>query len=190
MSEFSNKKGVVLDHNFPVMPIILMAFALILNFIPLAVYRGYQGFTSYLYFASMILIFTGIVLHRVKMQILTGIGTLLFALLEIIGFISNAYIYIGHSIYTFKTVFTMLLSLVAIAAFTVSGLHYVLRRPRPGKAPKLLLMIPLCCLWIIYMIMILVIYIGVTNPVYLLLLNLSYILTAFALMIYTPFREA
>lgn len=191
MSEY-NKKGVVLDHNFPVVPIILMVFSLICAFIPLAASVGYQGFMPYLYFVCMLLVFATLVLHRVKMQILAGIGTLVIAaynLYEAFNMIWYTVNY-GSSGYI---IFYMLIYLLGAAAFTVTGLHCVLRRPRPGKSAKLLLMIPLTCLWIIQLIINLVSGYASSSgftPAYLMLNCVGDILLAFALMIYTPFREA
>ena len=191
MSEY-NKRGVVLDHNFPVMPIILMVFALICRFIPLSANIGYQGFFSYLYFISMVLMFFGIVLHRANMQILSGIGTLVIAAYNFYLVIDRVS-YISLYGFEFDSLFNIFVYALALAAFTVTGLHYVLRRPKPGKSAKLILMIPLTCFWIIQVIVQIISLAAASSsfsPVLLLLNCLANILMAFALMVYTPFREA
>lgn len=189
MSQYNRKPGVALDHNFPVMPIILMVFALICSFIPLVANFRYQGFTSYLYIIAMLLMFVGMVLHRVKMQVLTGIGTLLLAAYNIYSAINSIY-YIASGYANGWIVIDSFVSLLAIGAFTVTGLHYVLRKPKPGKSAKLILMIPLACIALIYTIVRAIGSISYYNPVFMLLLGLSDVLMYFALMIYTPFREA
>lgn len=188
MSEY-NKKGVVLDHNFPVMPIILMVFALICRFIPLATTIKYEPFSSFFFSACMLLIFAGIVLHRVRMQVLTGIGTLAIAATQLYAAVIEI-TYIARYDFESGSIYNIIIELLCVAAFTVAGLHYVLRRPRPGKAPKLILMIPLSCLLFIDLLVRVIKCIGYYNPIFIICSGLASIFMAFALMIYTPFRRA
>ena len=180
----SKKSGVFMAPKFPVMPVILMIFALIFRAVPLVVNIRYNSFVIYLYFIAMLLMFAGMVLHKLKMQILTGIGTLILAAYNTYTIINDVY-YLASGWANVWTVCELFTSLLATAAFTVTGLHYVLRRPKPGKSAKLILMIPLTCLMLIYMIHTL----GYYNPVFVLMNWLSSLVMYFALMIYTPFRE-
>jgi len=191
MSELyeNRNKGVFMAPKFPVMAVILMVFALICSFIPLAANIGYQGFTAYLYFIAMLLIFVGLVLHKVKMQILTGIGTLILAAYNIYSAVNSVY-YMATGYANGWIICDLFISLLAIAAFTVTGLHYVLKKPKPGKSAKLILMIPLACLTLIYMIVRVISLVNYYNPTFILLNFISDLLLYFALMIYTPFREA
>ena len=177
MSEY-NKKGVVLDHNFPVMPIILMAFSIILGLI-----SGGTLVDSFVFQTCAVLIIMGMILHRLNLQILTGIGTLGYAAYNLIRAVIPCAR--GYSL-TFLNVFSIFICLLAVAAYVVSGLHYVLKRPKPGKSAKLILMIPFVCLLLIYAVIIAIYYSAVT----VLLRQFSLILMSFALMVYTPFREA
>ena len=191
MSELyeNRNSGVFMAPKFPVMAVILMVFALICSFIPLAANFGYQRFTAYLYFIAMLLIFVGLVLHKVKMQILTGIGTLILAAYNIYTAVNSVY-YMATGYANGWIICDLFISLLAIAAFTVTGLHYVLKRPKPGKSAKLILMIPLACLTLVYVIVRAIGSMSYYNPAFLLLMGLSDMLMFFALMIYTPFREA
>ncbi|MBQ3574947.1 MAG: hypothetical protein IJA26_04720 [Clostridia bacterium] len=185
MSEYNNKRGVVLDHNFPVMPIILMAAAIILRLI-----GGGKLADCFVFHACAVLIIMGMILHRLNLQILTGIGTLGYAVYSLFT-VFRPYIY-GETA-TFLTVFGTFVFLLAFAAYVVAGLHYVIRRPKPGKTAKLILMIPLVCLLLIYGIVMFINecrYLSGVLASYVLLNYLALILMSFALMIYTPFREA
>lgn len=189
MSE--SKKGVFVTPNVPVMSIILMVFALILRLLPSFV-EG-MGFTIrvFLPYVAMLMMLMGMILHKKNLQLLTGIGTLLFALTSLFSLLISLFgMYIPYGMNAMN-VLSLLIDLVAFAAYTVTGLHYVLRRPKPGKAAKLILMIPLTFLLIIDTIIriILLLEYGYV-PVWVLTSLLSEILMAFALMVYTPFREA
>ena len=139
----------------------------------------------------MLLVFAGIVLHKVKMQVLAGIGALIIAAYNLYTAFEIVYFFSKYG-FEMGIIINLFVNLLAVAAFTVSGLHYVLKRPKPGKSAKLILMIPLSCMWIIQMI-VRVISIATSvvgfNPVFIILSYLSDVLMAFALMIYTPFRE-
>ena len=184
MSEY-NKRSVVLDHNFPVMPIILMAAAIILRLV-----SGGPLLEGIIFHACAVLMIMGMILHRMNLQILTGIGTLGYALYSLVSVVKSL---MSYEYLSFLNVFAIILFLLVVAAYTVAGLHYVLRRPKPGKSAKLILMIPLTCLWIIYALMLFISvcrYVPLTTAVSVLINHLSFILMTFALMIYTPFREA
>ncbi len=186
MSEY-NKRGVVLDHNFPVMPIILMACAI---FVRLT--SGGALVETFIFHGCAILIIMGMILHRLNLQLLTGIGTLGYAAYNLYSIFESAY-YISRYGFDAGNFFFVFISLLAFAAYVVSGLHYVIRRPKPGKPAKLILMIPLACLWMIYGIVLF--FSALSNApaaaaFAVLLKYIALILMSFALMVYTPFREA
>ena len=186
MSEY-NKRGVVLDHNFPVMPIILMAGAILLR-----LFGHVRGIDTLIFHACAVLMIMGMILHRLNLQLLTGIGTLGFAVYNLCMIFRSAYFISGYG-FDGGNFFNIIISLLAFAAYVVSGLHYVIRRPKPGKPAKLILMIPLVCLLMIMGVVMFFHVLSYASAAVALSALLKYcaeILMAFALMVYTPFREA
>jgi len=180
-----NKHSVFIAPHTPVASIILMVLSI-------AAKLSFGNFALYncIFLISALLILAGMVLHRKNLQLLTGIGALMIALDSLYLLISNdLFLILVAESPTFVELQDVLIETLAIAAFTVSGLHYVLRKPLPGKTPKLILMIPLTCLWITRAFMHIW---GITGiyPVKILVFYMSHCLMAFSLMVYTPFRKA
>ncbi len=180
-----NKPGVFITPKIPVVSIILTA----LSFLGKIYFKNFALYNCIFLFSALLML-CGMILHKKNMQLITGVGALLFALDSLYLLISADLSFILYAESpTFVELFDILTETLAIAAFTVSGLHYTLKKPSPGKAPKLILMIPLTCLWIIRALMHIW---GITGiyPVKILVFYLSHCLMAFSLMVYTPFRKA
>ena len=185
MSELieTKEKSVLVDPRMPVVSIILMAIALIIEILsPFAF-----GIVSGLNLLAFPLLLAGMILHKKNLQVLTGIGALIIAVLHLyyvfrdIGGFINGYVNLSF--------FGIFVNLLTAAAYIVSGLHYVLRKGRPGRVGKLILMIILIFFGLISLFLNLITYIEYGVPLYMLLAVLPSFLSSFAMMFYTPFRR-
>ena len=177
-------KKYVLKEKMPVAAIILMGLAVLCYMLKILGYFSYMRsimsiFGNLMSFSGCSLMFIGMLLHKKKGQLLTGIGALTIAFNEIISIITS---------FGYTDGFTILLEILFIGAYTVAGLYYLLKKPALGMPVKLIVFCLDLTAYLLYMSRSIISIFRYSDGmlVFVILWN---IFLAVSLMIYNPFKR-